>query len=105
MTPHLHLYAEHSVLLHLKSDGEDLFAFGGGVGTGHQEPAVAEWFLSCLILFVYCIADEGTGILRRFILGHYAKKCYKVLMKNMLTQLLYCLRKFPKYSFALRLFK
>lgn len=40
-------YAEHSVLLHLK-----------------------------------------TGILRRFILGHYAKKCYKVLMKNMLTQLL-----------------
>ena len=47
MTPHLHLYAEHSVLLHLK-----------------------------------------TGILRRFILGHYAKKCYKVLMKNMLTQLL-----------------
>lgn len=41
---------------------EDLFAFGGGVGTGHQEPAVAEWFLSCLILFVYCIADEGDFI-------------------------------------------
>lgn len=40
-------------------NGEDLFALGGGVGAGHQEPAVAEWLLGRLILFVHCIAYEG----------------------------------------------
>ena len=43
-------------------DGEDLFAFGGGVGACHQKPSVAEWLLCGLIFLIHCIADEGNFV-------------------------------------------
>ena len=39
-------------------DCEDLFALGGGVGAGHQEPSVAEWLLCYLVFLIYRVANE-----------------------------------------------
>ena len=42
----------------MRGNGEDLFALGGGVGAGHQEPSVAEWLLCNLVFLIYRVANE-----------------------------------------------
>ena len=47
-----------NVYSYMRDDSENSFTFGG-VGTGHQESSIAEWFLCCLIFLIHSIADEG----------------------------------------------